>query len=340
MEKEIESNSFVMPRFGQGEQLLSEYDLSVDNVSKGRGSLLIYSGKQTFMLKEFHGSKDKAKALAKVLQELAGWDGENETLVATKDGEYLVREEGGPSYLLKTYHGGRECDVKNPLEVLEGVRKLGELHITLRELSVEQEEVFYAPEHSLPRELYRHNREMRNLKNYIRKKKRKNAFEERYEEVYEIFYNQAMQVEKLIQEDGAFLEESGGYLCHGDFHHHNVVDCGHRSVILHYDNMRLDSQMSDLAKYVRKVLEKNHWNKELGMEIISTYERVRKPEREEWTELCLRLSYPEKFWKIANHYNNNKKAWASKRDGEKLMQIIAQEEARQEFLMRLYNRKE
>lgn len=337
MEKEIETSAFVMPRYGQGEQLLSEYNLTVDGVAKGRGSLLIYSGKQTYMLKEFRGSKERANALAQVLEKLAAWDPENETLLPTKEGEYLVREEGGPSYLLKTFHGGKECEVKNPMEVLEGARKLGALHMALRELSLEQTEVFLAPEHSLPRELYRHNREMRNLKNYIRKKKRKNAFEERYEEVYDTFYQQAILVEGKVSDDRSFLEPASRYLCHGDFHHHNVADCSRKSVILHYENMRMDSQMCDLAKYVRKVLEKNHWDKELGMEIITTYERVRKLEQNEWRELCLRLAYPEKFWKIANHYNNNKKAWASKRDGEKLMQIIAQESARQEFLERLYN---
>lgn len=340
MEKEIESNAFVMPRFGQGEQLLSEYDFVVDGVSKGRGSLLIHSGKQTYMLKEFHGSKDKAKALAKILLELAVWDQENETLLATKEGEYLVKEEGGPSYILKTYHGGKECDVKNPLEVIEGVRKLGELHITLRELPVENSQVFEAPEHILSQELYRHNREMRNLKNYIRKKKRKNSFEECYEEVFDTFYGQAVGVEEQLHQVQPLLEGTEKYLCHGDYHHHNVANCSNKSVILHYENMRLDSQMCDLAKYMRKVLEKNHWNIDLGMEMLATYERVRQIDEAEKRELLLRLSYPEKFWKIANHYNNNKKAWASRRDGEKLAQIILQEEARQQFLARLYNQGE
>ena len=334
MEKEIETTAFVMPRYGQGEQLLCEYDLCVDAVTKGRGSLLIHSAGKVYMLKEFHSSKEKAAALANVLEQLQQWDEKSETILATKEGEYLVKEEGGPSYLLKTYPGGKECDVKNPLEVMEGVRKLGELHATLREVQLEQREVFRAPEHSLSQEMYRHNRELRNLKNYIRKKKRKNSFEECYEEVFDSFYQQALLVEEKLKQTELVRKE---YLCHGDYHYHNVTDCSRRSVILHYENMRLDSQMCDLAKYLRKVLEKNHWNNELGMDMIATYNRVCLLSEMDVRELMLRLSYPEKFWKIANHYNNNKKALASKRDGEKLRQIISQEPMRQQFLSRLYN---
>ena len=83
-------------------------------------------------------------------------------------------------------------------------------------------------------------------------------------------------------------------------------------------------------------MEKNHWNNELGMDMIATYNRVCLLSEMDMRELMLRLSYPEKFWKIANHYNNNKKALASKRDGEKLRQIISQEPMRQQFLSRLY----
>lgn len=338
MDENTEKNAFVIPRLGQGEQLLSAYDIPIKGIAKGRGSLIIYGENQTYMLKEFRGSKDKANALARVLEQLFTWDSHNERLIPTKEMEYTVQEEGGPAYILKTYHAGRECDVKSGVEVIEGARKLADLHIQLQQIVLENPSVFQAPEHGMEQEIFRHNRELRNLKNYIRKKKQENAFEEQYVSAYNEFYSQAQKIEDQILQEPEIIKESKIQICHGDFHHHNVYDCGGKSYIVHYENMRLDSAVADLTKYIRKVLEKNHWNQELGLQILNTYDRVSPLDEMQKKELHLRMSYPEKFWKIANHYNNNKKAWASKRDGEKLKQIIAQEKARQEFLELLYNR--
>ncbi len=336
MEEKIDQCEFVMPRLGLGEQLLSNYELQVTGVSKGRGSLLVYSKDATYMLKEFRGSKERGEALERVLGALLSWDDKNETLVKTVEGECIVREEGGPAYILKRFHPGRECDVKNPIEVMEGVRKLADFHKALQEADLGDVSAFSSPEHCFSQELYRHNRELKNLKNYIRKKKGKTSFEEMYEGAFPLFFSEASEIEEQTK-GTQFAREESRMLCHGDYHHHNVMDCGGRSYIVHYENMRLDSPMADLAKYVRKVLEKNNYNSALGMSMIETYDHLCGLDQNEWRELILRLSYPEKFWKIANHYNNNKKAWASKRDGEKLRQVINQEEGRRAFLRLLYN---
>lgn len=340
MEEKIEGQSFVMPRLGLGEQLLSEYEINIEGVTKGRGSLLVFADGKTYMLKMFRGSKDKARELAGVLKKLERWDAAVEQVIPTREGEFLVREEGGPAYILKTFKSGKECDVKNPLEMLEGARKLADLHIALNDISGVETGLFRVPEHSLSQELYRHNRELRNLRNYIRRKKSKNGFEEIYQNVYETFYAQAEKIEKEMEREQTILGESQWGICHGDYHYHNLVDCDSVSRILHYENMRWDSQISDLAKYLRKLLEKNRWNAELGTDVIATYERIFPMGVEKKRELYLRLAYPEKFWKIANHYNNNKKAWSSKRDGEKLQQVIFQERERQAFLALLYNQME
>lgn len=338
MSEMIDGKQGIIPRFGQGEQLLGNYDLEIESVTRGRGCLLVHTKGQTYMLKEFTGSKEKITALAGVLRQLQEWDSANEQMLPTKEGNFWVREEGGPAYLLKTYTGGRECDVRNPFEVLEGVRKLADLHLALREIRVESPEVFYVSQHEWEREIYRHNRELRNVRNYIRKKKKINGFEQMYEEAYDYFYRQASQMEndaKRLLEQGK--EEECRQLCHGDFHYHNVLDCHQKSRILNYERMRWDNPVSDLAKYVRKALEKNRWNAKLGMEIIATYGRIFPMSRATKEQLYIRLAYPEKFWKIVNHYNNNKKAWASRRDEEKLKHLLGIEQNRQEFLEILYN---
>ena len=53
--------------------------------------------------------------------------------------------------------------------------------------------------------------------------------------------------------------------------------------------------------------------------------------------LAIRLAYPEKFWKIANRYYNSHKAWLSGRNIEKLEKVVAQEDAREQFLQMLFH---
>ena len=53
--------------------------------------------------------------------------------------------------------------------------------------------------------------------------------------------------------------------------------------------------------------------------------------------LYVYLAYPEKFWKIANRYYNSHKAWLSGRNIEKLEKVVAQEDAREQFLKMLFH---
>ena len=58
---------------------------------------------------------------------------------------------------------------------------------------------------------------------------------------------------------------------------------------------------------------------------------------EEKQLLHVLLLFPEKFWKVSNHYSNSHKAWVSGRDIEKLNRLIAAEPAREHFLENLFS---
>lgn len=73
------------------------------------------------------------------------------------------------------------------------------------------------------------------------------------------------------------------------------------------------------------------------MDLIRGYDRVRKLSPEELKYLYVYLAYPEKFWKIANRYYNSHKAWLSGRNIEKLEKVVAQEDAREQFLKMLFH---
>ena len=63
---------------------------------------------------------------------------------------------------------------------------------------------------------------------------------------------------------------------------------------------------------------------------MATLKGISKKEMPE--EIARVLSYPEKFWKIANQYYRTRKVWDSGKNYEKLQKEIRQNQARGEFL--------
>ena len=58
----------------------------------------------------------------------------------------------------------------------------------------------------------------------------------------------------------------------------------------------------------------------------------------EFENFCIRLAYPEKFWKLANYYYNTNKAWIPGKHMEKLEKFLGQQEKRVSFSRELlYN---
>ena len=154
---------------------------------------------------------------------------------------------------------------------------------------------------------------------------------------FELFYEEAQKVVALqrqeLQEHGEETVQQGIYgICHGDYNQHNVVFLRQGIAVLNFEKASYDVQVADLANFMRKILEKHNWNMGLGMDMLKAYNMIRKLDHQELDQLYIRLAYPEKFWKIANHYFNTSKAWVCGRNLEKLEKFIAQNEARESFL--------
>ena len=147
------------------------------------------------------------------------------------------------------------------------------------------------------------------------------------------FFEKAQAVTEQLQ-NMEIREELTGF-CHGDYNQHNVIFSREGVAIVNFLNFSYQIRVSDLSNFVRKMMEKNNWNTSLGMELIGAYDSVRKLKPQEFSYLYFYLAYPEKFWKIANHYSHSHKAWLSGRNTEKLSKVITQEGAREHFLQTL-----
>lgn len=327
--------------YNREEEILEQYEVEIRSTVKGRGALGCDTDKGTMLLKEFRGSGERAIFLHDILEYLSEKDFEAETIVLSREGETLVKDEiNQTSYLLKNWFPGRECDVRNRDDILSAVRKLAQLHSLTAGYDGNIPEFLKADEDSLLREYERHNRELNKVRNYIRNKNKKNEFEMLFMKEYENYKTQAQEVTEQLKNQLKNLDEKTKKqmrgLCHGDYNQHNVLMSQGEWVILNFEQMTYDILVQDLANFIRKILEKYNWNTGLGIEMITAYDEIRKMLPEELEQLYLRLAYPKKYWKIANHYSSSRKSWISGRDIEKLEKVMEQEPLRKQFLKMLF----
>ena len=331
-------HSFVVWRgfvYSRPEQLLEHYDLKIKTISKGRECYLCDTSLGAKALCEYRGSKERAGFLAEMLDYLRESRFLVPVVTRTKEGEVLVIDEDECKYILADAFHGAECDTKNRDDMLIAVKQLASLHNTARGFSGAIPEFVGIDRNSLLVSYEKHNRELRQVRNYIRNRKKKNAFEELFMKQYEPFQKKATEVTDALRAMEPKKELFG--FCHGDFNQHNVIFSRQGIAIVGLDRFSYDIQIGDLANFVRKMLEKNNWNTGLGLDMIQAYDSVRKIEEQEYRYLYFYLAYPGKFYKIANHYNNSHKAWLSGRDIEKLEKVFTQEEAREQFLKILFH---
>lgn len=319
-------------------QVLEQYPFDVEEVLKGRGAYICKTNQGKIILREFPGSKERAAALEQILLRLQEAGVDADVILHTTEGELLAKDGEETAYYARNYIDGRECDPKNRDDILRAMEEMATVHVALHG-SMEQEKC--VPGEAFLGEVRKHNRELRKVRNYIHGKHKKNAFEMMFMQHFDVFMSQAQAVEQRLERwlagAGEDRRKEMYGICHGDYNQHNVLFAGKRTYLTNWEQACCDMQVVDVAHFLRKLMEKHNFHVGLASDMMRAYEKRRKLSADEWEQLYLRMAYPEKFWKVANHYFNSNKAWVSGRDIEKLRKVLEQEEKRQEFLRMLFD---
>lgn len=313
--------------------LLEQYEVEVSRTRKGRGAILCDTDQGCLIFKEYAGSAEKLGVQDRLLTQITSMGKVRvENIIPARDGSLFVKDNDGVSYILKTYFEGRECNIYDRSECVEAVKVLARLHSCMELPACEAGE---APRFSQEREYEKHNRELRKVRRYLRKKGQKNWFEICLQNSFDYFLDQALEVTQEWQtySQGAVSDDrSVSVYCHGDYQYHNIVKYNGEWCVINFEKCMQDNPIRDLYLLLRKLLEKGGWNISLGSELLAAYEAEMPISAYSRIDLYYRLAYPEKFWKIVNFYFNSGKAWIPERNQEKLEKLIGQEEAKQRFL--------
>lgn len=318
-------------------EVLSQYDIEVKNTHKVRGAVLCETNQGIFLLKEMNFSEKRIPSLYALYEQLHMQGCRNiDMIIKNKEGGLFGTEESGTKYVLKRWFHGRECDNKREQDVLEGVQNLALLH---RLMKIPCEDVVY--KENLQEEFFRHNREMKKVRTFIRNKVGKGDFELFFLKHFDMMFEWAQAAEERLQSCGyqQLLDQSlkEGSIAHGDYNYHNVIITSSGIATTNFEHFYQGIQLSDFYYFLRKTMEKNQWNVELGAKMVECYNRILPLSASDLAYLAVCIAYPEKFWKAANSYYRSRKSWISAKSLEKLQLAIRQTEQKQFFLEKVFS---
>ena len=323
-------------------EVTGTYGLQVENLRKGRGAWILETDGGLKLLKEYKGSVKRLEFEEQVLAAVNGQSGlKVDQYQRNLEGGLLSVAEDGTKYIVKDWFSDRECNLKDMREVLFAVRQTAMLHRLFRNVCHKEEwnlKSMVSP--PLYEAMERHNREFKKARAFIRGKRKKSEFELCVIASYDEFYQQAAEakegMEALFLKEGKTLMEQY-HVCHGDLDQHHLLMGDTYVAVTEFSRMHLGLQVEDLYHFLRKVMEKNDWDRALGRAMLEAYERVLPFGSLEKKCLYYLFLYPEKYWKQMNFYYNANKAWIPVRNTEKLLGLKRQQEARMRFVNSLVN---
>lgn len=313
-------------------EVIAQYDFTVNNTYKGRGSLMCQTDKGLKQIRPFEGSMGKLNNEYQLKERLfqVGFVYIDRNIM-NKQGFLVTCDKYHVPYIVKDYFEGRECNIRNKDEIKMAVINLAKLHRTCNKIEINDiNNEKLSPMYDV---MFKHNKELKRVKNFIKTVTKKNQFELIFIENFEYFYSKALSVsDKLLKLESLVGKGKRG-ICHGCYNQHNVLISDKKIATVNFEHFFIDNQLIDLYQFLRKALEKNNYSVEILYIILEAYSSIISLEKEDYEYVYCLLEYPEKFWKISNRYFNNKKTWIPPKTVEKINDVIINEEEKHKLLM-------
>ena len=324
--------------------ILEQYDIDIKNTKKVRDAVLCDTDKGLFLIKEVRVSDKRLQLLEQLGKHIRQQGYENiDWILRNKEDGLVVVSEEGTTYFLKKWFPGRECDIYKEKDVLDAVENLTRVHRVLRGFIPEDLEgtPSLTQGEDLRQEYFRHNREMKKVRSFMRDRVGKGDFELAFLKHFDAMYACADRaLEELKQSNYETLYNESVNECkiiHGDYNYHNVLMTYSGMATTNFEHAESNLQIMDLYYFLRKVMEKHHWNEELGDKILNCYQKYLPFREGELQFISICLAYPEKFWKTANSYYRSRKVWIPVKNLEKLEMVIKQTEEKKRFLRTIFS---
>lgn len=320
------------------DEVIKKYPVIVKSRRRIRGAVLLDTDKGIYMAKMYTASRKRLLFEEEVKAALISAGYVNvDYAVKNIDGELLTDDGSGNKWLVKKWYNGVECDIKDIKKIMLASSNMAVIH---KLMVIGREDDIQPPVKTNKLDIealfLRHNKEIKKVHGYIREKRQKNEMEICLLNSYKNFSRQGIMAEEFLKESGysSLCNEavSQGRVLHGSYNYHNIILSAEQVITTNFEKSDIGLQVIDLYDFIRKVMEKNSWNMDIGINAIEAYRKERELGTKERKVLYALLLYPEKYWKLVNFYYNGKKSWMSAKNFEKLKRICSQEEERHKFL--------
>lgn len=317
--------------------ILNEYEIEVKNTRKVRDAVLCETDQGLFLVKEMRLSEKRLSVLHEIGEHLRESGYESiDWILKTKEGAFYTTSEEGNHYFLKRWFAGRECDVHKEKDVLDAVTNLTKIHKSFCNVSCSVSEG-----EDLRETFFRHNREMKKVRKFMRERVGKSDFELAFLRHFDDMYDSAEYAEACLKESNykkLMRDSVENQTCiHGDYNYHNVLMMFDGIASTNFEHVEKNIQITDFYYFLRKVMEKNHWDISLGDKMLDCYQKQIPFKKGEMEYVAICLAYPEKFWKVANSYGRSRKVWIPAKNLEKLELVIQQTEEKKAFIKQIFS---
>lgn len=353
--------------------IFNQYDLDINRVYRVKGAYVIDTGTEKKILREYRFGEGKARLVNYIMQHLKNQGYSDVDMICENRSKNLISENQYRNrFVLRDYFEGEECDLISQGDILNAVDNLAKIHTMLHSVdfsfleSMQEEEPvseeadilsaastkdekrevkIIVPTRNIKDTLYNHARELRRVFRYMCAKKKKNDFEVEYIKNYSMFARQPLYaLQQLDNSDYDKLMKQviiNGSVTHGEYTHHNIImnkeGSNNRCAVTGFEKASVGIQIYDLYSLLRKVMEKNNWDYDIGSKMINTYINTRSKEHNdvtsaEITVLYALIIFPEKLWKITDYYYNRRKTWLSQKMLDKILKLESLEKKREEFI--------
>lgn len=327
----------------QGYRLLDSILQTKEGTLYARGAVRKYgrNGRNRLPEGEMAGGPAEAGTETGYLAEKTAVEAEQEAVIEKKQWWQFPFPENCDVYVIRRWFPGEEGNFRNAEFLKRAAAALGKLHNMMETLEIPEELEVFHPSMALSENWQKHNRELKRIRRYILNKKKKNEFEVLFLSMESGYLEMAEKACELLEQGRCrqlFQEAADSHLlCHGNYNYHNLLDSRMGLATVCFENIGIGVPLVDLYQMMRKLLEKNYWDKGLAVEVLKEYEKQRSLNGKERELLYILLLYPEKFWKVSNHYYNSRKSWINRIDIAKLEELGRQQGKREEALQYLKN---
>ncbi|MHB8171810.1 MAG: CotS family spore coat protein [Thermincolia bacterium] len=328
-----------LSQHGIAHEVVARYPFTIKSVTPIRRVWRLDSNRGPFCLKKTTLNLLKLKFILDAKKHLQNNGFSRLSIpLPTTDGQHFV-VTGGGTYYIMPWIRGREVDFRVGWQRVLASGTLASLHLASRGFNPEVKGLRdYLG--NWPQRWINALKELELFRDVVRQKIVKTGFDKGFLTVVDYYLAQGREAMELLKKAGyqelIVQARHQMILCHRDFTYHNLIINRYRQVfVLDFDYCAFDHKEGDLARFVCKVMEKNHWRWEKALLLLMEYEKAMPMQKEERLLVLAALTFPQTFWRLAGKYYHEPHNQKEEKLRLSLNQLEEERGSRDEFLERL-----